>query len=208
MRKIKIGLMLLVPVVLCGSLLTFAYCKANNITFDSLAIKYENYKYNKDQDEMAEENDIPEDCGYDDVGGTPQEQDEYSTQNVNNYNISDVNQRVRSYLINSIRQSIGYNTLFTVSVQSINNDSDVIITICMLDCELTSDNKEFVKAAAIQAIGDDIKLVHDGLYNTYVNYGFNINSLNLKMTAKLDMTIIEVKGGNMGYTNNSIDLGL
>ncbi len=209
MRKIKIGLMLLVPVVLCCSLLTFAYCKANSITFDSLAIKYENYKYNKDQDEVAEENNIPKDCGYDDVGGTPEEQDEYSTQNVNNYNISDVNERVKNYLVNSIRQSIGYNNNITyrVSVQSTNNDSEVVVKIYM-NCRITSDNRDFIKAAAIQAIGDDIKLVHDGLYNTYINYGFDISSLYLATTDNFGDPIIEVKGGNMGYTDNSIDLGL
>ena len=205
MRKIKIGVILLVPVVLCGSLLVFAYCKANDITFDSLAIKYSNYKYNKDS-EVAE--DVHEDCGYDDVGGTEEEQDQYATQNQNsNYSISDVNERVKNYLANSIRQSVGYNTTFTVSVQS-NNDSEVVVKVYMLDCRITSENREFIKAAAIQAIGDDIKLVHDGLYNTYINYGFDINSLDLRMTDNLGNPIIEVKGANMGYTDNSIDLGL
>lgn len=198
-KRIVLGL--LVGLFVLG----FIYCAVNKVTYDSLSIKLQNYLYAKQKD--SEENDIPEDCGYDDVGGTPEEQDEYATQN-NNYNISDVNQRVRSYLINSIRQSVGYDTVFTVSVQSINNDSEVIVNISMLDYTVTSDNRDFIKAAAIQAIGDDIKLVHDGLYNTYINYGFNINSLDLKMTAKLDITIIECKGGNMGYTDNSIDLGL
>lgn len=207
MKKIKIGLMLLVPVILCGGLFAFAYCKSNSITFDSLAIKYQNYKYNKEQEQEEEvaENDIPEDCGYDDVGGTPEEQDQYATQD---YNISDVNERVKNYLVNSIRKSIGYSTTFTVSAQSINNNSEVVVKIYMLDCTLTSDNKEFVQAAAIQAIGDDIKLVHDALYHTYINYGFDINSLDLKMVDYFGSPIIEVKGASFGYTNESIDLGL
>ena len=204
MKKIKIGMMLLVPILWCGSLLAFAYCKANNITFDSLAIKYSNYKYNKDQ-EVAE--DVPEDCGYDDVGGSPEEQDQYATQNQNsNYNISDVNQRVRNYLINTMNKAFGYNVGGHIRADVSTNDVSAVIIIYLADIKSTEDRNIAIQSC--QGYESDFNIIHDCILNTYTNYGFNISNLDLRVCDTYGMIIMQSNGVNMGYTDNSIDLGL
>ena len=204
MKKLKIGLMLLVPVVLCCSLLGFAYCKSNNITFDSLAIKYENYKYNKDQDEMAEKNYIPEDCGYDDVGGSLEEQDEYAT---NNYHISDVNNGLRNYLINIMNKGFGYKVGGHIRTDISTNDVSAVIIIYLDDIKTTEDRNIGIRSA--QGHQSDFDTIHDCVLNTYDYYGFsNISNLDLRLCDHYGNIIMQSNNINMDCTDKVIDLGL
>lgn len=161
----------------------------------------EDYSYDEDEDYSDEE--IPEDCGYDDVGGTPEEQEQYASQDSTN-NISEVNQSLRNYLVSLMNQAFGYNVGGHIRVNVATNDTSATIKIYLADIKTPEDRN-----IAIQSCQEsDLNSLHDGILNTYSNYGFSINNLDLRLCDTFGVIILQSQGGNMNSSDKYIDLGL
>ncbi|MEI3233519.1 hypothetical protein [Intestinibacter bartlettii] len=161
--------------------------------------------YSSDEDEDYSDEEIPEDCGYDDVGGTPEEQEEYAIDN--KYTIKELNERVRGYISSNLNMGSSARVSVFYDNDEYGNPSIITIKIYLADVRLTSDNKEIIMGVISDAVGENIHVMHDELLNTYYHYGYLLDSLDLQFTDTFGHIIVQSKGDSKGYSDNYYDFG-
>lgn len=187
--------------VLLIGYITFNYDNLRRILLEQLASSLEEFSIEEKSD-YFDNDEIDEGYDSDDVGGTLEEQEEYSADN--NYNISDANQRLRNYLLDSMNKAFGYKVGGHIRVDVTTNDTGAVIRIYLGDIKTPEDRN-----IAIQSCQEsDLNSLHDCILNTYSNYGFSINNLDLRLCDTFGLIILQSKGGNMNSSDKYIDLGL
>ena len=162
-------------------------------------------KYYIGESDYFDNDEIDEGYDSDDVGGTLEEQEEYAGHI--KYTVPELDERVRCYLSDNL--NLGASGRISVfSTTDVNgNPSVVTVKVYLSDIALNSDNKQIIKSVISSAIGEDIDVLHDGLFNTYYHYGYPINSLDLQFTDTFGNIILQSTGGLKGYTDEYWDLG-
>ena len=195
-------------IVFCVGVL---YCGSNydeiSMNLDDLTLgssMEEDEDYTEDEDYCDEE--MPEDCGYDDVGGTPEEQEEYATQD-RLYTIDELNEKIRGHLLSNMNLGADARLSVYYDVDEYGEPNVVTIKLYLAQVKVTSDNKEFLQNAIAEEVGENINVLHDQLLNTYINYGYDLDSLDFQITDTFGNILMQSKGYLMGYSDEYYDFG-
>lgn len=191
-----------VGVLYCGSNYDEISMKLDDLTLGSSMEEDEDYT--EDEDYCDEE--MPEDCGYDDVGGTPEEQEEYATQD-RLYTIDELNEKIRGHLLSNMNLGADARLSVYYDVDEYGEPNVVTIKLYLAQVKVTSDNKEFLQNAIAEEVGENINVLHDQLLNTYINYGYDLDSLDFQITDTFGNILMQSKGYLMGYSDEYYDFG-
>ena len=186
------------------------YCGSN---YDEISIKLDNLlyaleeKYSDNNTDYSGDEEIRDGYDSDDVGGTLEEQEEYATQD-RLYTIDELNQKIRNHLVSQMnmgshgRIDIGY------SSNEYGEPSIVTVKLYMADIKsMSKEEKEILEAEITAEIGEEITIIHDQILNTYIHYGYDLDSVDFQVTNTFGIVITETKGYLMGYSNEYYDFG-
>lgn len=191
-----------VGVLYCGSNYDEISMKLDDLTLGSSMEEDEDYT--EDEDYCDEE--MPEDCGYDDVGGTPEEQEEYATQD-RLYTIDELNEKIRGHLLSNMNLGADARLSVYYDVDEYGEPNVVTIKLYLTQVKVTSDNKELLQSAIAEEVGENINVLHDQLLNTYINYGYDLDSLDFQITDTFGIILMQSKGYLMDYSDEYYDFG-
>ena len=198
-KKNKSRIFIVLIIVFCVGVL---YCGSN---YDEISIKLDNLLYALEQ-KYSDDEEIPEDCGYDDVGGTLEEQEEYAIQD-RLYTIDELNEKIRGHLLSNMNLGSDGRLSVYYDVDEYGEPNVVTIKLYLAQVKVTSDNKEFLQNAIAQEVGENINVLHDQLLNTYINYGYDLDSLDFQINDTFGNILMQSKGYLMGYSDEYYDFG-
>lgn len=198
-KKNKSRIFIVLIIVFCVGVL---YCGSN---YDEISIKLDNLLYALEQ-KYSDDEEIRDGYDSDDVGGTLEEQEEYAIQD-RLYTIDELNEKIRGRLLSNMNLGADGRLSVYYNVDEYGEPNVVTIKLYLAQVKVTSDNKEFLQNAIAQEVGENINVLHDQLLNTYINYGYDLDSLDFQITDTFGNILMQSKGYLMGYSDEYYDFG-